>query len=776
MNDLYGNYEDKGAPLEPETRTEWFVHLWRWVTSAWRPYLGWLAFLLCLMLSVLPAQLLQENNWLISPALQGRLLMVGPLGIAAAWLAGGWRSPLGGRPVWLWRLLQVLVFLLLGSAVLLQILGEWLPGFGDWWLALTTGAWSGLGQHVVAAWGTVASRYVLWWQGVQQDSAARDDLVLGGIAGTFIWLLAGATAFLARRYRKGLLAAVPILWPVGFIMLYSPVDRWIFVAGIALTLALHLVLDQQNLVQRWQAAHLDYSPGLLIERSVTAVGSFVLVLVLASLMPNLYVYEVSARYYTWLQPINDQMKTVSKRLFPGLSGVVPWEPRGYSTGLPNAFLLGAGVEPGRREVMRVRTNEPAYDYDQPPLSHPLRGATFADYDGLGWDNKGKPILTTFDADTPWTELPPGRRQVLQSVNLAFNSAIVYAAGEPESVSVNYIAQERFPGDLVSLDARAGSYTAVSAVPAMDEAELDALPAWSTDNPLPPEYGIYLALPDTITQRTRELAQKLTAGEATMYGKATAIEEYLRQIPYDLTIGAPPEGVTDVADYFLFDLRRGYCDYYATAFVVLARLAGLPARFVTGFAPGSWLPTEQQWVITEAEAHSWPEVYFPDVGWVRFEPTAYRPHEPRIGLPDSGSLGDAAAPFEPLPPPEPLRPWLPLWWAALIAIPLAAVTWGAVYWRSRREDPWLGLLRWGQRAGRPIQEGETTLEYGNSLAAFLEEKHAEDGEASRTAARELKSLSGDASGVQYAPVETRPLLRAQAISRWTLLRDYLRRLK
>ncbi len=776
MNELYGNYDNNGMPVEPETRREWFVRLWTWVAGAWRPYLGWLVLLLCMGLSTLPALLLQENRWLISPALGGRLSGVGPLAIVAVWLVGGWRRPFAGRPVWAWRLLQALIFLLLGIAVLLQILGEWVPGFGEWWQALATGLWAPLGQHVVAAWAAVGSRYVLWWQGVQQDSAARDDMVLGGIAGAAIWLLAGATALLARRYRKGLLAAVPILWPVGFIMLYSPVDRWIFVTGVALTLALHLALDQQALVARWQAAQLDYSPGLLIERGVTALGGFVLVLVVAALMPNLYVYEVSARYYAWLQPMNDQMEAVSKRLFPGLSGVVPWEPRGYSGGLPNAFLLGAGVEPGKREVMRVRTNEPAYGYDEPPLSHPLRGATFADYDGRGWDNKEKPLLTSFDADTPWTEFPSGRRQLLQSVNLAFNSAIIYAAGEPASASVNYVAEERFPGDLVSLNARAGSYTAVSEVPALDEAELDALPPWDANNPLPPEYDIYLALPDTITQRTRDLAEQLTAGEPTLYGKASAIEAYLRQIPYDLKIAAPPDDVTDVADYFLFDLRRGYCDYYATAFVVLARLAGLPARFVTGYAPGSWLPNEQQWVITEAEAHSWPEVYFPDAGWVRFEPTAYRAQEPRIGLPDSGALGGSAAPFEPLPPPEPLRAWLPLWWAALAALPLLAVGWGAFYWRRRREDPWQGLLRWGQRAGRPMREGETTLEYGSSLAAFVEEKHAAEGEASRTAARELKSLSGDASGVQYAPAEERPRLREQAVQRWNLLRQYLQRLR
>ena len=227
---------------------------------------------------------------------------------------------------------------------------------------------------------------------------------------------------------------------------------------------------------------------------MTAVGGFVLVLVVAALMPNLYVYEVSARYYAWLQPVNDQMETVSKRLFPGLSGVVPWEPRGYSGGLPNAFLAGAGVEPGQREVMRVRTNEPAYGYDEPPLSHPLRGATFADYDGRGWDNKEKPLLTSFDADTPWAEFPADRRQVLQSVNLAFNSAIVYAAGEPQSASVNYVAAGAFPGRSCVARRTGGQLYGGfgGAGTGRGRAGLRC-PAWGADNPLPPEYA-YLSRP------------------------------------------------------------------------------------------------------------------------------------------------------------------------------------------------------------------------------------------------------------------------------------------
>jgi hypothetical protein len=170
------------------------------------------------------------------------------------------------------------------------------------------------------------------------------------------------------------------------------------------------------------------------------------------------------------------------------------------------------------------------------------------------------------------------------------------------------------------------------------------------------------------------------------------------------------------------------------------------------------------------------VYFPEIGWVRFEPTAYRPQAARVGLPDGIGMDGTVPAFEPLPPPEPMRAWLPLWWAALIGVPIVALAWGALYWRGRREDPWLGLLRWGQRAGRPLQEGETTLEYGKSLAAFVVEKHTRAAEMSRTAARELQSLSNEVSAVQYAPLEERPPLRRQAIERWSRLRQYLRRLR
>jgi hypothetical protein len=104
----------------------------------------------------------------------------------------------------------------------------------------------------------------------------------------------------------------------------------------------------------------------------------------------------------------------------------------------------------------------------------------------------------------------------------------------------------------------------------------------------------------------------------------AIETYLRSnFAYTLDIPAPPIN-QDVVDYFLFDLKKGYCDYFATSMAVLARAAGLPSRIVVGYASGSYNPFKAEYEITQADAHAWTEIYFSGIGWVEFEPTPGRP--------------------------------------------------------------------------------------------------------------------------------------------------------
>ena len=141
------------------------------------------------------------------------------------------------------------------------------------------------------------------------------------------------------------------------------------------------------------------------------------------------------------------------------------------------------------------------------------------------------------------------------------------------------------------------------------------PAWVKDT--------YLQLPDNLSQRITELAQTITANAVTPYDKAIAITDYLRStITYSVTVEAPPDG-TDPLVWFLFDSHKGFCNYYATAEVILLRSVGVPTRMVVGFAQGEYQPPDK-YIVLEKDAHAWPEVYFPDTGWVEFEPTSSQP--------------------------------------------------------------------------------------------------------------------------------------------------------
>lgn len=124
-------------------------------------------------------------------------------------------------------------------------------------------------------------------------------------------------------------------------------------------------------------------------------------------------------------------------------------------------------------------------------------------------------------------------------------------------------------------------------------------------------------------RTADLARQIVAeaGATNPYDQAKAIEIYLRtNITYNETIPAPPAGV-DPVEWFLFDLREGYCTYYATSMVAMLRSLGIPARMAAGFAQGEYDEALGEYVIRERDAHTWVEVYFPGYGWVEFEPTS-----------------------------------------------------------------------------------------------------------------------------------------------------------
>ncbi len=173
----------------------------------------------------------------------------------------------------------------------------------------------------------------------------------------------------------------------------------------------------------------------------------------------------------------------------------------------------------------------------------------------------------------------------------------------------------------------------------------AYPAWVTN--------LYLQLPADLPKDIADLAAQVTAGAATPYDKADAVTSYLRDnIRYTKTVPAPPPG-QDMLEWFLFTYKAGYCNYYASAEVVMLRSLGIPARLAVGYAEGEFQPPDKRLVRLD-DTHAWPEVYFPGIGWVEFEPTVSQDPLERpsgIVLPGTNPASLTPQPGVSVPPPR-----------------------------------------------------------------------------------------------------------------------------
>ncbi len=198
--------------------------------------------------------------------------------------------------------------------------------------------------------------------------------------------------------------------------------------------------------------------------------------------------------------------------------------------------------------------------------------------------------------------------------------LVFAAGEvltfDQPFEVAWHEPLELEQDVFAIRTLSDVYTVDSILPFYGKDRLRETPAQYPDWVL----SRYLDIPDTVPKRVISLAQDLIADAVTPYDKARALESYLRTFEYTLDVPPPPTD-RDISDYFLFDLQRGYCDYYATSMVVMARSVGIPARLAVGFASGTFDAANERYFVAAKNAHSWVEVFFPNIGWVAFEPTA-----------------------------------------------------------------------------------------------------------------------------------------------------------
>ena len=273
------------------------------------------------------------------------------------------------------------------------------------------------------------------------------------------------------------------------------------------------------------------------------------------------------------------------------------------------LFAGGQVISANRDVRIETYDSPVYNID---LSGPMQlGQTYP-----------KLELANINLDRALRESGPtaSRSQLAQSLPSGFHMVDVEREGDwvqhvavaeilpeqPDTLSVRTAGKEFKQGETYEV-------TASVSLATPEDLRLSGLdyPTWALAK--------YTALPPDVPQRVRVLGRELTSEAETPYDKAKAIEDYLKTFPYSLSIQPPPYDA-DGVDYFLFEQKTGYSEYFASAMTVLLRTQGIPARMVTGYTVGNQVPEHDIYVVTDSHSHGWVEVFFPRYGWISFEPT------------------------------------------------------------------------------------------------------------------------------------------------------------
>jgi transglutaminase-like putative cysteine protease len=553
--------------------------------------------------------------------------------------------------------------------------------------------------------------------------------------GTIVW-----AGWAVRRRAQVVWAVAPAVGLLASTLAYVGGRAWYLLPMLASTLVLRALVGHDTRRQRWEQDGMRYPQRVRSDTIWLALGLSSALMIAAAITPSVSVARLVewARDLTEVQPAAEEVARslgLESQPEPVQAQLTILDAR-RSGGLPTRHLIGSGPELSERVVMVVSiesapTGAAAEVTGQAAPSYYWRGLTYDRYTDRGWSTEyaGRVKYAAGEAAIP--DPAPHRQWLRQKVHrVGDESGLLYVAGALATAEREFRVAWRLPpgeemeaGDAYGALIEADTYRADSLLPVVGEADLRAAgqdyPAWVVER--------YWALPDSVPDRVLALARDLTATERTPYDRALAIERYLRRFPYTLDLPSPPAD-RDVVDYFLFDLQQGYCDYYATAMVVLARAAGLPARLVTGYAAGTY-EAEARYVVTEADAHAWPEVYFPGYGWIEFEPTA--------GLPAIERPADALAevPADLETSPEPIMAhrirvkWA--WWlgagGALLLLALASVGvwWLVDGWQLRHLPPKAAVLRlyqrlyrYGRWLGVPPRQGATPREFAAVLGLRL----------------------------------------------------------
>lgn len=396
---------------------------------------------------------------------------------------------------------------------------------------------------------------------------------------------------------------------------FMDVDKIFFTCNLFIILCLGLYAFNEHVKNRikWETVKVKVKPNYIIRKFVLVLIFLFITNVTVKILP----YNAKPASFDWLE----------QNVFNNFDGFGDKEGSGtlksvlknrfnfsYTGFQQNQSRLGGPVKLSNAIAMKIYTSSTAEELH-------LRGTIKDYYDGSKWkktDTSTAKYTDFFDIGSikaRYTDKSIVIYPVRTVTTTAFNVLYPYSVQNKWGyVYVDSDAEIYNPKNVKQGQKYTISYR-----------EYEINEKFLLDNAKYPEYygkemQKYLQIPSSMPDRVFKLTREITDKFVSPYEKASAIENYLKQnYPYTRDAAYPSDG-KDFVDYFLFQEKKGYCTYYASAMAVMCRIANIPSRYVEGFDISSPGGVSGYTNVLNSNAHAWVELYFDGAGWMTFDPT------------------------------------------------------------------------------------------------------------------------------------------------------------
>ena len=471
----------------------------------------------------------------------------------------------------------------------------------------------------------VSQRLSLAFRLLTQKQPVDDHLFFVILMSVLFWIVGLYSGYALIRSQGILPALIPTTLLIVIIQYYDGAKQsHIWVTGIYFFFSL-LLLGRLTYLQnrkRWKKRNVFLVPDVGVDLSAMTFTAITVVMLIAWSVPSSSAeWRDAAKWWRKTTRVFDK----TRERFDDIFSAVDNNSAATSNVLYGSLLpLGERTYQGDQELFYIQP--PQLDLNEAPPRFYWRMRTYDTYNNGSWSHSDSVSEQLFSAMSEISTPNMDARLIgdFTFTNKADTRSILVTGPQPIWIDIDTLAvYTTLPDDTLDVDmlraqpalAKEATYIARSALISPSVANLRQAgtnyPNWVTER--------YLQLPDNFPATIRDLALNLTRSQGTPYDKARAITSYLRkEITYSSEIPAPPRG-RDPLEWFLFEWQEGFCNYAASADVVMLRAAGVPARMAVGFAQGK-RDASGNFTVLQRDAHAWPEVYFPNIGWVEFEPT------------------------------------------------------------------------------------------------------------------------------------------------------------